>query len=189
MERFQIGGGEAFQMLKRLSLSSSADLARLSQQLIDKTKQLYRTFSGPTAAHTILPVGVGRFPHPRVSAVTMARPDSWRVPERASSLRCASAVLASSTATATRRPSYSTRSVGAESVCRSTFSTKAVATVAATGIRGAHDHPDSQPPTNRCASTMLLTCGGSSARARRLGRGHSSPTDCSAACIVANAGT
>jgi ANTAR domain/GAF domain len=40
MERFQIGGGEAFQMLKRLSLSSSADLARLSQQVIDKAKQL-----------------------------------------------------------------------------------------------------------------------------------------------------
>lgn len=40
MERFQIGGVEAFQMLKRLSLSSSGDLIGLSQQVIDKAKQL-----------------------------------------------------------------------------------------------------------------------------------------------------
>ncbi|SHT84732.1 response regulator receiver/ANTAR domain-containing protein [Mycobacteroides abscessus subsp. abscessus] len=40
MERFQIGGAEAFQMLKRLSLSSNADLTGLSQQVIAKAKQL-----------------------------------------------------------------------------------------------------------------------------------------------------
>ncbi|WP_135356303.1 GAF and ANTAR domain-containing protein [Mycolicibacterium sp. NCC-Tsukiji] len=40
MERFQIGGAEAFQMLKRLSLSSSNDLLRLSQCVIDKARQL-----------------------------------------------------------------------------------------------------------------------------------------------------
>ena len=40
MERFQIGSVEAFQMLKRLSLSSRADLLDLSQQVIAKAKQL-----------------------------------------------------------------------------------------------------------------------------------------------------
>lgn len=40
MERFQVGSSEAFQMLKRLSLSSSADLLGLSQQVIDKATQL-----------------------------------------------------------------------------------------------------------------------------------------------------
>lgn len=40
MERFQVGGSEAFQMLKRLSLSSSGDLLGLSQRVIEKAKQL-----------------------------------------------------------------------------------------------------------------------------------------------------
>ncbi|WP_285032274.1 GAF and ANTAR domain-containing protein [Mycolicibacterium sp. lyk4-40-TYG-92] len=40
MERFQIGRAEAFQMLKRLSLSSNADLVGLSQRVIDKARQL-----------------------------------------------------------------------------------------------------------------------------------------------------
>ncbi|MFL0176245.1 ANTAR domain-containing protein [Mycobacterium sp. SMC-13] len=40
MERFQVGASEAFQMLKRLSLSSSTDLLGLSQRVIDKAKQL-----------------------------------------------------------------------------------------------------------------------------------------------------
>lgn len=39
MERFQVGSSEAFQMLKRLSLSSSNDLLRLSQCVIDKATQ------------------------------------------------------------------------------------------------------------------------------------------------------
>jgi GAF domain-containing protein len=40
MERFQIGSAEAFQMLKRLSLSADADLLGLSRQVIDKARQL-----------------------------------------------------------------------------------------------------------------------------------------------------
>lgn len=40
MEQFQVGSSEAFQMLKRLSLSSSNDLLRLSQCVIDKARQL-----------------------------------------------------------------------------------------------------------------------------------------------------
>lgn len=140
-------------------------------------------------AHTVLPPGVGRFPHARVRALTIANPDIRPVPCTASSLRCARAGLASSTATVTKTPSYSTRSIGEESVCRNTFSTNTVAIAAAPGIMAEQDQPDNHPPTNRCASTMLLTWGGRSARARRRCRGTALPAHWTASCWVANIGT
>src|SRR6185312_4870953 len=118
-------------------------------------------------AQTALPEPVDRLPHARLSAATMARPDTSSMRGSDDSFRMAGAVLPSSTAIVAACALLSSRTVGALSVWASTFSMKTVPTTLAAAISSGCDHN-----VNQCAISLrerlrLAVERGNSARARR----------------------